>query len=388
MARIFESRGSHNSLTHLLIDALSVNNLSGRHVLLGHLNQVIRRLAPAWRFTLLLSSANSDIANEAPSGVDKVIAAASAAWTSRALWSFRSMERLCTEREVDVVFSPSGMLSASCSRPQVVLAQNPWPLMRMAVGSDRVRTMLQRRGFAAAQRRARTMVFNSHYMKNLYSHSFGPPTNAASVAYQGIADSCFDVGSHAPMDVTIRSPTVLCVSVMARHKAIEALVDAFAQIAAGIAAAQLVLIGAWPDPRYRREVLEKIDQLNLASRVLLLGHVDNAELKRHYASARVFCLLSRCESFGIPAVEAQAFATPTVVSTGTAAPEIAGPGGTVVPSGDCAAAAEALASLLVDDHAWAAASLRARANAERFRWVNCSVPLVDALERAATVPAP
>jgi glycosyltransferase involved in cell wall biosynthesis len=99
----------------------------------------------------------------------------------------------------------------------------------------------------------------------------------------------------------------------------------------------------------------------------------------------VFCLLSGCESFGIPAVEAQLFGTPCVVADVCAPPEIAGPGGEVVPAGDPLAAAKALAPLLVDASAWQAASSRALANVERFRWSRVSTPLMeffDAFEAA------
>lgn len=370
-------------MNHLLVDALSVNNLSGRHVLLGHLRELASALSAEWRFTLLVHRGNTDLVEALPQGVAHVVAQAGPGWWSRTVWGWRHFDRVAQQCGADLVFSPSGMLSPGCSLPQVVLAQNPWPLMPGAKG---LRLWLQRRGFARAQRRAWRMVFNSGYMQRLYAEAFGLPPRASLVAYQGIDVTCFDEDPVA-WGLQGRQPHVLTVSVMARHKAIEALVDAFALVAGSVADARLVLLGGWPDAAYRREIEGRVQRAGLAARVDILGHTDAATLRAHLRRARVFCLLSRCESFGIPAVEAQAAGTPTVVAAGTAAPEITGHGGAVVPQDDPEAAAAALLGLLQDDTTWSQASSAARRNADRFHWQPCSAPLADLLREYALTGA-
>jgi len=369
-------------MKHLLIDALSVNNLSGRHVLLGHVRELVAALSPQWRFTLLTHRDNLELAAQAPPEVTHVCAPTVGTWLARTRWGALHFDRLARKHQVSLVFSPSGMLSPGCALPQLVLAQNPWPLVAKARGSEAWRLRLQRAGFARAQRKAWRMAFNSEYMLHLYAQAFGPTPQPSVVAYQGIDEALLD-GTSEPLPAGGRDPHVLVVSVMARHKAIEVLVDAFAAVAAGNGAARLVLIGAWPDSTYRDEVRNRIRALGLEGRVDLLGHVDEASLRKHYARSRVFCLLSRCESFGIPAVEAQAAGTPTVVAAGTAAPEITGRGGLVVPQDDPRAAAQALSVLLGDDARWQDLSRAARSNAERYRWASCSAPLVDSLREFA-----
>ena len=366
-------------MKHLLVDALSVNNLSGRHVLLGHLRELVSALSDEWRFTLLVHRDNTKLVDALPEGVAHVVAQAGAGWWSRTAWGWRHFDRIARERGTDLVFSPSGMLSPGCSLHQVVLAQNPWPLMPGAKG---MRLWLQRRGFARAQRRAWRMVFNSAYMQHLYADAFGPTPRVSLVAYQGIDPACFEQDP-AARGLQGRQPHLLTVSVMARHKAIETLIDAFSVVARACADARLVLVGSWPDATYRREIEEQVRRAGLASQVDILGHADAATLHANLRSARVFCLLSRCESFGIPAVEAQAAGTPTVVAAGTAAPEITGLGGVVVPQDDPASAAAALLKLLQDDTGWSLASAAARSNADRFHWRPCSAPLVGLLREFA-----
>ena len=361
---------------HLLFDALSVNNLSGRHVLLGHANEIVAGL-PDWRFSLLMHRYNSGIASAMPAGVETIVAPTGGRWTERGWWLHRNGRRLCEERGIDMVFSPSGMLSAGSPRPQVVLAQNPRPLLPgMARGREAAKAWLQRRAYAKAQRDAALMVFNSTYMQSLYQERFGARRGPSVVAYQGIDEAMFAAG-YVRRSVSARRPMVLCVSVMARHKAVDCLVRAFAILAARDRAVELVLAGPWPDAAYQTEVEALVEQSGLRERVLLTGHVGQSELERLYGEARVFCLLSRCESFGIPAIEAQAFGTPTVVAADTAAGEVTG--GIVVPQDDAEATARELGRLLGDDQSWTEASARALANVARFHWPQCSAPLVAAL---------
>ena len=102
-----------------------------------------------------------------------------------------------------------------------------------------------------------------------------------------------------------------------------------------------------------------------------------------YAESQVFCLMSRCESFGIPAIEAQLFGTPVVCSTACAVPEICGEGGLFCDPDDIDGIAEALNSLLEDSDVWRARSELALRNADRFHWQACSKPLVELFRGSA-----
>lgn len=366
----------------LLVDGLSVNNLSGSYVLLGHLRQL---LGQDQDLRVVTHAGNAVWMDQlGPDVVVDVIQGLSGDWRRRWWWAQRHAARYADRHGIDLVFSPSGMMGFGWQRPQVVLAQNPWPLVPELHRSsaDRVRAWLQRRGFAAAQRNARRMVFNSRFMADLYAAHFGASTKAATVAYQGLDDDLLARGRLAPGEWSQRSAEVLCVSVMARHKNVEALVRAIHRLAAQGVSAHLHLVGGWPDAAYRQEIDALVDSLALGERVTIHGHVSLEDLHRLYGQVRAYALLSRCESFGIPALEAQAFSTPALVATGTAAPEIVGAGGAAVGPDAVEDAAHHLGRWLTDAQAWAVASAAARANAERFRWEEVSRPLIAALDSA------
>jgi glycosyltransferase involved in cell wall biosynthesis len=372
-------------MARLLVDGLSVNNLSGRYVLLGHLSKLVKSRAGDLQVRLVTHQGNADWRKVMPDTVEfDVVSLATGDWRRRWWWAQRHAARYADRHGIDLVFSPSGMMGFGWQRPQVVLAQNPWPLVPELHRSsaDRVRAWLQRRGFAAAQRDARRMVFNSRFMADLYAAHFGAPTQAATVAYQGLDDDLLARGRLAPAVWSQRSAAVLCVSVMARHKNVEALVRAIHRLAAQGVGAHLHLVGGWPDAAYRREIDALVDSLALGERVTIHGHVSQEDLHRLYGQVRAYALLSRCESFGIPALEAQAFSTPALVATGTAAPEIIGAGGAAVGPDAVEDAAQHLGRWLTDAQAWAVASAAARANAEAFRWEEVSRPLMAALDSA------
>ncbi len=364
------------------VDALSITNFSGKRVLLGHLANLAAEGRGRHSFHVFHHEANRHLRSELGANVEWIeCEGAGSRWPRRLLWQTVAFNRALRDSGAELLISTSGSLLPGISIPQIVLAMNPWcfwPEFHRSA-ADRVKAMLQRHGYRRAQRGARAVFYLSEYLGSAYAANAGGPPRGGGTAYTGVDDGVFASTGQAP-DFNERHVEVLVVSVMARHKAIEDVVDAFARLPGRGVEARLALVGPWPDAGYRGEIEARITRAGLADQVTITGQVDDETLAAHYRRARAFCLLSRCESFGIPAVEAQLYGTPCVVADTCAPPEIAGPGGIVVPVGDIDAAADALARLLTDEAAWREASQRALANVERFRWSKVSKPLVDFLD--------
>ena len=71
----------------------------------------------------------------------------------------------------------------------------------------------------------------------------------------------------------------------------------------------------------------QIKELNLESRCLLLGRVDDAWLPGLYAGALAFVYPSLYEGFGLQICEAFAMGCPVIAADATSLPEVLGPGG-------------------------------------------------------------
>ena len=362
----------------IAVDALPINNLSGRHVLLGHLSKLAADHTGKHEFIVLHHRENRDICRDLGAHVTWVeCAGIGSNWVQRLFWQSTCLQQLLQKIDADWIISTSGALVPGIRLPQIVLAQNPWcyfPQFHRSI-ADRIKASLQRIGYRAAQRRAKGLFYLSDYVAEIYKADADCQPAAGDILYVGIDESTFLAAASHRLSFDERSLEVLTVSAMARHKSVEDVVKAVAILHERAVPAHLTLVGPWNDSAYRTEITALIRQLGLSTHVTLTGKVSNAALHEYYRRARVFCLLSRCESFGIPAVEAQAFGTPSVVADICAPPEVAGPGGEIVPPDRVDLAADALQAMLTQSKTWAEYSARALKNSERFRWDRVSAPL-------------
>ncbi len=108
---------------------------------------------------------------------------------------------------------------------------------------------------------------------------------------------------------------------------------------------RLHLVGIGPEMSRLKTLAQ---QLEIADRVLFLGHIPRAQLVMEYRRCALFCLPSRQEGFGIVYLEAMAAGKAVVACDAAAVPEVVehGATGLLVRPGDPAALADVLATLL------------------------------------------
>ncbi len=367
-------------MMQILVNGLSVRNLSGEHVLVGHLSQLASWACDKHTFLLLHDRAQESwVQGLGPNVRPVCIPQNLTHWAHRFAWEVLVLPRRLKQWGVDVVFTPSGTILPRCDLPQVSLAQNPWcmvPEVQRTRG-ERRKAAVQRYAYRHARRHARLMCYNSRYMQRLYrENAGGDPEPTGEVVYQAIDETTHRQASASTVSNRKQPGLIVSVSAMAPWKGSDVLVEALAILHRQGCRARLRLVGPWPDRQYEAMVRHKISVLGLEESVTITGKVSKEELHRHYAEASVYCLMSRCESFGIPAIEAQAFGTPVVGSSVCAMPEICGEGGLFGPPRDPIRTAGLLGHLLDDKEAWRTRSELARINAARYRWETCSLPLL------------
>ena len=231
------------------------------------------------------------------------------------------------------------------------------------------------------------MVYNSRHIESLYrENAVGVPGNESLIVFQGINDDTHEIAAEMRTMIERQPLSILSVSAMAHWKGAETLVRAVAELRNRHIEATLNLVGPWPDPAYEQTVRREILSLRLEDAVTITGKVSVDKLHDHYASAKVFCLMSQCESFGIPAVEAQAFGTPVVGSSTCAMAEIGGDGGVFCQPGDPQQTADLLEPLLTDHDRWQTLSENAVINSQTYQWELCSRPLMSMFGIRTTEP--
>lgn len=362
----------------ILVNSLSVRNPSGRHVLLGHLRQVAGWTCDEHTFLFLHDRDQTDLMDGLPVNVQPMCVPHSlTSWFRRTVWETTVLPRRLKQWQANLVFTTSGTVLSRCHLPQVSLVQNPWCLVRTVHRGwrQKPKAALQRIAYRQTLRRAAFICCNSRHMQQLFLENGGRSVDASTrIVYQAVDDDVHQAGTAA----TKKEPgLILSVSVMAAWKGADVLVQALAVLHRRGCRARLRLVGPWWDRGYESEIRQRVAAEGLNEYVTITGEVSRAELHRHYAEARVYCLMSQCESFGIPAVEAQTFGTPVVGSSTCAMPEVCGAGGVYCSPTDPLQTAELLGRLLEDNQHWSTLSDHARQNAAGYRWETCSRPLLE-----------
>ncbi len=143
-----------------------------------------------------------------------------------------------------------------------------------------------------------------------------------------------------------RGTRLLAVGRLAPQKGFHVLLEALADLRAEGHEVSLALVGSGPEEASLRR---RARQLGVEGHVEMLGAVGQDEMPAHYARADVFCLPSFAEGVPVVLMEAMASGRPVVASAVAGVPELVedGVSGYLVPAGNAAALAGAIARLAV-----------------------------------------
>jgi D-inositol-3-phosphate glycosyltransferase len=166
-------------------------------------------------------------------------------------------------------------------------------------------------------------------------------------------------------------------------KGLETLLRALAVLRSdGLAAARLTLlvVGGTKGEEAGSEHLRRLaHELGIGPWVDFRGPQPQDVLPDYYAAADLCLMPSRYESFGMVALEAMASGVPVIASRagGLAVTVQDGATGRLVPEGDVAGLAQAVAGLLADEPGRRALGLRAVEWARRFAWPSVGRSMTD-----------
>jgi len=217
-----------------------------------------------------------------------------------------------------------------------------------------------------AARRSTRIVTDSEASKSDLVRFLGVPAESIDVAPLGPGLPEGAIGPAAP---ELRrnlglgdSPLVLSVLAKRPHKNAERLIEAFAQVPEGV----LVIPGY--STGYEQELEGRIEELELGSRVRLLGWVDDATLDGLYRAANCFVFPSLAEGFGLPVLEAMLRGAPVACSNATSLPEVAGDAALLFDPLDVDAIAVSVRRILEDRELAERLRMAGLERAQRFSW--------------------
>ena len=113
-------------------------------------------------------------------------------------------------------------------------------------------------------------------------------------------------------------PTVLFAGRLERHKNVDKIISAFAELRKENPDARLVIVGSGP---LRDELVQLAASLGLEGKIQWVNGVDKARLYELYSSSTVVAVPSEFEAYGLVAAEAISLGVPTIVANSTALSE-------------------------------------------------------------------
>jgi glycosyltransferase involved in cell wall biosynthesis len=175
----------------------------------------------------------------------------------------------------------------------------------------------------------------------------------------------------------IPSPYVLFVGTLEPRKNLVRLVRAYRRVAANGFPHALVLAGplGWHHESLMRELA-----LHGPGEIVMTGSLSPDELDALYRAADVFVYVSLYEGFGLPILEAMARGVPTVASTTSSVPEVAGGAAVGVNPRSVREMARAIESVMSDVDLADRLAARGRSQAERFSWDETARLTLDVYE--------
>lgn len=262
-----------------------------------------------------------------------------------------------------VGFDWDGLLVRGAGRPHVasikgVIAEEA----RFERGIPRWRLTFEARLEKAHVHRSDRVVTTSRYAASRIAAAYGVDPGRIAVVAESIDLARWSRAlDSAPRDASEPS-SILCVAHLYPRKDVGGLLAAMARMKSP---ACLRVVGIGPEMlRLQRRARE----LGLSQRAAFLGHVSFEQLAAEYKNAKIFCLPSRQEGFGIVFLEAMAAGLPIVAARAAAVPEVVidGECGRLVPPGDSEALAQALDELISDAPQRIRLGLGGRGRVERF----------------------
>jgi len=166
---------------------------------------------------------------------------------------------------------------------------------------------------------------------------------------------------------------VLFVGHRYQYKDAEVLFRAFAQVARHDLDIELLCVGGDGLSRPEARLLEDLGIRGRVSQRFLSDEL----MASAYANAEVFVFPSRFEGFGLPALEAMASGTPSILARATSLPEVGGDAAVYFEPGDSVDLGNLLSEVLSDESTRRDMSARGLRQARRFTWEKSAIAMKE-----------
>ena len=181
---------------------------------------------------------------------------------------------------------------------------------------------------------------------------------------------------------TIVSDYILFLSTLKPSKNIEGLIQAFAMLKAkGQMLNGIKLVIAGKKGWLYDSIFRKVKKLNLEDKIIFTDYVSEEDKPALIAGAKVFCLPSFHEGFGLDVLNAMACGVPVVISDKGSLPEVVGGAGIYVDPNSSKSIADGIRKVLsMDNVEYNKLVARGLDQVKKFSWEKTALKTLEALE--------
>jgi alpha-1,3-rhamnosyl/mannosyltransferase len=209
------------------------------------------------------------------------------------------------------------------------------------------------------------------------------PGDKIEVIHHGVPDRYFQATAEEAVAVArkhkLERPYILFCATIEPRKNLDILLDAYALLAPSLKETfDLAVAGmaGWASEA-------TVKRLQSSGKgVRYLGYVAEDEMPGLTRGATVFVYPSLYEGFGLPLAQAMAAGVPTITSAVSSMPEIAGDGALLIDPRSTEEIRAAITRLLLSPSVRESLAVKARRQAEHYRWEDCAAKSWAFFERA------
>ncbi|MGC9261446.1 MAG: glycosyltransferase [Phycisphaerae bacterium] len=375
------------SIQRILINGLSMGSGGGYTVGI-ELFLHIAKARPSWKVTLAAISGNT-LHEEAkslvlPANCHLVWATASTSnIRNRMAYERRELAAWARSNTVSAILQLNGMIIPGIGIPTVAHCQDPWPYRPEAweKKTDAIKAFLKRRANKAAFQKAAFVGWTSGYLKNLMCDRLGVTPKNGGVIYNGIPDDWIKQAQTAMPPFAGRPLEIVTISNVAPYKQQELVVRAMPILVKipGLEKLKYRIAGHC-QPDYATHLKKLATDLGVADAVILEGRVSRERIVELFSNARCYVLMSKCESFGLPAIEAMAFGTPVIAADCCAIPEVCGKAAQLCGMDDLPGLIDAIAKVILDPSLAKHMRIEGLNTLRRYSWAKAGEQMAEAID--------
>ena len=357
----------------ITINALSANNTSSVNVILNHLNN-LNKLRSNLNFTILTFENSlflKLIRNSPPLFKYTLKIFPAILYNLSIRIAFEQLILPILTPKCSIILNFGGYFIFLLPNSQITLCQNPYPFYLRNykfLSFLSLRWVLLFCLFKLSARcagRSRLLAFNSISMRNQYLST----SDYRAHFYSFILYNPVLVPSTLTTDLSPfpqNSKYFISIAPFSRYKQVHLIFDAFFRFKSVNPHYNLIHIGQCLDHKYYSSIVASIPENCTQSISIYKDHIASEHFAGLISSAYAYISMSKCESFGLPAIEAQLFDVPSIVLIGTAAHEICGDASLIVSDSSSTSLQSVMQYLVSDPSIYQTLSNNAKKNICRF----------------------